>query len=343
MVKAKNDETITLAHGNGGKLTHQLITSMFANTFDTAELAPLADSACLKIDPKFAGRIVFTTDSHVVTPIFFPGGDIGKLSVTGTVNDLAVMGAKPLFLSCAFIIEEGFQTAKLKKIVESMAKTASDIGVKIVTGDTKVVEKGSADGLFINTSGIGVMMEGAPKGAASIKPGDAVIISGTIGDHGIAIYSGREGINLESDLKSDCASVAELVDIAMGVCDSIRVMRDPTRGGLATTLNEFTSNQNFGIEVDEEALPIKSQVAATCELLGFDPLYVANEGKLVLVVPKEKASDVLMALRELRIGRDAALIGNVTTRAPGKVYLKTSVGGERILDMLVGDMLPRIC
>ncbi|OFZ53644.1 MAG: hydrogenase expression/formation protein HypE [Bdellovibrionales bacterium RIFOXYC1_FULL_54_43] len=351
----QSHKKITLAHGNGGKLSHELITRLFvpaftesaeslnppeANPNEASGLQELADSA--RIIPP-STNLVFTTDSHVVNPIFFPGGDIGKLAVTGTVNDLAVMGAKPLYLTSGFIVEDGFEMADLARIIDSMAKTARECGVRIVAGDTKVVEKGAADRIFINTSGIGVLLPHAPAGAASIRPGDAVIVTGTLGDHGIAIYAGREGINLKTELKSDCAVVSPLVERAMQTCSSIRVMRDPTRGGLATTLNEFTHQRNFGIEVFESRLPVREEVRGVCELLGFDPIYVANEGKLVLIVPPSSAEDVLKALKEHPLGYDSAIIGRVTERAPGRVFLRTVVGGERILDMLIGDMLPRIC
>ena len=336
-----NKKTITLAHGNGGKLTHDLIGKVFVQAFSNPELDDLADSAKLSLP---SGEIVFTTDSHVVSPMFFPGGDIGKLAVCGTVNDLAVMGATPLYLSCGFILEEGIEVEKLERVVQSMAKAARDAGVKIVTGDTKVVEKGAVDGLFVNTSGIGVLLPDSPKGPSSIKPGDAVIISGFLGDHGIAIYAGREGISLQTDLQSDCAAVTPLVMAALEAAQGeMRVMRDPTRGGLATTLNEFVSGRGLGIEIFENSLPVREEVRGVCELLGFDPLYVANEGKLVLVVSADRADTVLAALRKHRLGSDAAVIGKVTERAPGKVFLRTVIGGERVLDMLVGDMLPRIC
>jgi hydrogenase expression/formation protein HypE len=278
-----------------------------------------------------------------VKPAFFPGGDIGKLAVAGTINDLAVMGAKPLYLSCGFIIEEGLEIETLRRVVDSMAKTAENAGVRIVTGDTKVVERGAADKLFINTAGIGSILPNAPKGRDTLRPGDKVILSGSVGDHGIAIYAGREGIQFETDLKSDCAVIYPLVERAMSICSNVRIMRDPTRGGLATTLNEFVTGMNVGMELFEERIPVKEQVQAACELLGFDPLTVANEGKLVLVVPGEASEKVLAALRSHELGRDAAIIGEINEKAPGKVVLRTVVGGHRILDMLVGDMLPRIC
>ncbi|MGK5085300.1 hydrogenase expression/formation protein HypE [Bdellovibrionota bacterium FG-1] len=344
-----NDQpTVTLAHGNGGKLTHELISKVFLPAFDSPELREMADSACLA--PFGAqDRLVFTTDSHVVTPLFFPGGDIGKLSVTGTLNDLAVMGARPLYLSVGFIIEEGFPLSELKRVVASMAQAAQEGGVRIVTGDTKVVEKGAADGLFINTSGIGVLLEGSPH--LKTKPpifeeGDAVILSGSLGDHGIAVYSKRKGIDFKTDLQSDCAQVFPLVKAALAVCPDIRNMRDPTRGGLATTLNEFVVGQvgqPVGLELFEAKIPLKNEVKGACELLGFDPLYLANEGKLVLVVPEAYATRVCDALKEFPIGRETSIVGRITQQTPGKVLLRTQVGGSRILDMLSGEMLPRIC
>ena len=336
----KLDSRISLAHGNGGKLTHDLIGSMFLGNFQNEALSELADSARLKLPP---GDIVFTTDSHVVNPIVFPGGDIGKLSVCGTLNDLAVMGAKPLYLSCGLIIEEGFETALLRKIIESMAQAARQNEIRIVTGDTKVVEKGAADQLFINTAGIGTLLPNAPRGIAAFEPGDAVIVTGTLGDHAIAIYAGREGISLSTELVSDCACIFPLVEIAMKHCPAIRIMRDPTRGGLATTLNEFVRESRFGIELDERALPVRDEVRGVCEILGFDPLYLANEGKLVLVLPRDSVQTVLAALRAHPLGRDAAVIGQISKRAPGRVFMQTHIGGQRVLDMLVGDMLPRIC
>ncbi|OFZ19392.1 MAG: hydrogenase expression/formation protein HypE [Bdellovibrionales bacterium GWB1_55_8] len=334
---------ITLAHGNGGKFTHELVERIFVPRFASSELSELADSAILSLPETASGKVVFTTDSHVVTPLFFPGGDIGKLAVCGTLNDLAVMGAKPLFLSCGWIIEEGFDIEKLEKIADSMADAARAQGVRVVTGDTKVVERGAADGVYLNTSGIGVLLPGAPLGARSIQAGDAVIVSGSMGDHGIAIYAGREGISLRTELKSDCAAVFPLVELAMKICPDIRVMRDPTRGGLATTLNEFVRGTRLGIQVDESQIPVRPEVKGVCELLGFDPLYVANEGKLVLVVPAERATAVVSAMKAHELGRAACTIGHVTERAPGRVFLRTLVGGDRILDMLAGDMLPRIC
>ncbi|MGK5086477.1 hydrogenase expression/formation protein HypE [Bdellovibrionota bacterium FG-2] len=338
-------DTVTLAHGNGGKLTHELISKVFLQAFDSPELRVMADAACL---PPFGAqdRLVFTTDSHVVTPLFFSGGDIGILSVTGTLNDLAVMGARPLYLSVGFIIEEGFPLSELKRVVASMALAAQEGAVRIVTGDTKVVEKGAADGLFINTAGIGVLLENSPNLKAQPTPletTDAVILSGSLGDHGIAVYSLRKGIDFKTALPSDCAQIFPLVKAALAVCPDIRIMRDPTRGGLATTLNEFVAGRSVGLELFEAKIPLKNEVRGACELLGFDPLYLANEGKLVLVVPHAYANAVCEALREFPIGREASIVGRITSQNPGKVVLRTHLDSSRILDMLSGEMLPRIC
>ena len=333
-------KTITLAHGNGGKYSHEIVSSLFVTKFDNSALKELTDAACISANH---GKLAFTTDSHVVSPIFFPGGDIGKLSVSGTINDLAVMGARPLYLSCGFIIEEGFRIDDLRRIVQSMSDSANEIGAQIVTGDTKVVEKGAADGIFINTSGIGAVSERAPLGITTVQVGDAVILSGSLGDHGIAIYAERENLLLKAPLESDCAIVLPLVEAAIDVCNSIRIMRDPTRGGLATTLNEFVMGQVFGIEINEEAIPIKEPVQAVCEMLGFDPLYMANEGKVVMIVPNDSADEIVCALQKQSMGQSAKIIGKVTDRFPGKVCMRTLVGGERIIDMLIDDPLPRIC
>lgn len=341
----KPPKLITMAHGNGGKLTHDLISELFVPAFSAGAsnhaLVELADSARVSVED--GNRLVFTTDSHVVTPLFFPGGDIGKLSVTGTANDIAVMGARPLYMSAGFIIEEGFEYNKLERVVRSMAEAARAAGLSVVTGDTKVVERGAADGLFINTSAIGGLRPNAPTGIQSIREGDIVIVSGSLGEHGIAIYSQREGVEFQSPLVSDCAAIYPLVEKVLAVSDRVRVMRDPTRGGLATTVNELVRGSQIGIELEERAILVRDEVQGACELLGFDPLYVANEGKLVLIVAPEDAGRVLAALRSHPLGTEAACIGHVTTRSPGRVFLRTVVGGERILDLLVGEMLPRIC
>jgi len=339
-------DRIQLAHGNGGRLTHELIAGVFLPVFGKGSQHGLTDGAIL---PGEGGRWAMTTDSHVVTPLFFPGGDIGTLSVFGTVNDLAVMGAEPRYLSCGFILEEGLELSVLKRVVHSIGEAAKIAGVRIVTGDTKVVEKGAVDQLFINTTGLGQMLDGSPTGVEELVEGDAVILSGTIGDHGTAIYAGREGIGLGTDLVSDCACIAPLANIVMQACrgsSGVRVMRDPTRGGVATTLNEFLHDRtakDLGIELDESQVAVREEVRGVCELLGFDPLYLANEGKLLAVVPAALRETVVSKLREHPLGREASCIGRLTRKYGGRVTLKTVIGGERVVDMLVGDMLPRIC
>lgn len=335
----KDNKGILLGHGSGGQLSHELVREVFLNKFNNPVLAALTDSAVVKLP---SSRVAFTTDSYVVKPIFFPGGDIGKLAVSGTVNDLAVMGARPLFLSAAFIIEEGFELLLLKKVVESMDKTARQAGVKIATGDTKVVERGAADGLYINTAGIGVVEDSIALSLDKIRPGDKIILSGSIADHGIAILSGRKELRLESRVESDCAPLWDMIEKALAASPNIRFMRDPTRGGLATTLNEIIKDQGYGILIEESFLPIKEEVRAACEILGLDPLYLANEGKVLLVCPGEDSIRVRETLRSHPLGRDAEIAGEVVNK-PGKVFLRTQVGGTRIIDMPVADQLPRIC
>lgn len=335
----KHDK-ILLAHGSGGKLSHDLVKEMFLPFFANPALEQLDDRAEINID----GRVLaFSTDSFVVNPIFFPGGDIGKLAVCGTVNDLAMGGAHPLFLSAAFIIEEGLPTEDLAKIIESMKKTAEEAGVHIVTGDTKVVEKGSADRIFINTAGIGLTPEGVAVSGHNARPGDKVIINGFVGDHGIAVMAERQGLKFRDGIYSDCAPLNGLVEEMLKVTKDIRVLRDPTRGGVATTLNEIAGQSGVGILLEEKNIPVRDEVMAACELLGFDPLYVANEGKLLAVVPAGSAGAVVEAMRRHRYGAEARVIGEVTAEHPGKVVLKTAIGGSRIIDMLVGEQLPRIC
>ncbi|MFA4921551.1 MAG: hydrogenase expression/formation protein HypE [Candidatus Neomarinimicrobiota bacterium] len=331
---------ITSAHGAGGKYSHDLIKQVFLKHFDNAPLRELLDSAIL---PEMPGRLVFTTDSHVVQPLFFPGGDIGKLAVSGTVNDLAVCGAKPLWLSCGMIIEEGFDLDILEKIVISMQATAQSAGVQIVTGDTKVVAHGEADGLFINTAGIGYLPQGRHIGISQIVAGDKIILNGYIGDHAAAIIKARQDFQIESDIVSDCAPLNDLTENLFENIDGIRIMRDPTRGGLATTLNEFLDGDRFGVRIYQDAIPIQEAVRGLCEPLGFDPLYLANEGKIVVVVAEESANDALRWMHSHPLGRAAAIIGEVTTQPVGHVLLKTHLGTDRVLDMLIGEMLPRIC
>jgi hydrogenase expression/formation protein HypE len=339
----KNDpstDRILLAHGSGGELSHELVASIFARTFDNPVLHPLDDSAVISVA---GARWAFTTDSYVVTPIFFPGGDIGKLAVCGTVNDLSMSGARPLFLSTGFIIEEGFSISDLKKIVGSMQKTASEAGVQIATGDTKVVNRGGADGIFINTAGIGLIPPGIMISGSNARPGDQVLLSGPIGDHGVAILSAREGLQFSTALESDCAPLNGLVAKMIAASPEIRCLRDPTRGGLASTLNELARQSGVGIWVEEKRIPVKEEVRGACELLGFEPWNLANEGKLVAMVSAEAAEAILKAMRAHPLGRDAVRIGEVRKEPPGKVLLRTSIGSTRILDMMVGEPLPRIC
>ena len=337
----RKDKIILLAHGSGGSYSRRLVEEVFAKAFSNEFLAPLNDQAVFTLP---ADRLAFTTDSYVVKPIFFPGGDIGKLSVCGTINDLAVGGAEPVYLSASFIIEEGLGMDELERVVHSMAKTALMAGVQIVTGDTKVVEKGKADRLFINTAGIGVLNGTETLTPANIRPGDAVIVSGTMGDHGIAILTHREGIQMESPVESDCAALHTLTRAMLAAVPSgIKAMRDPTRGGLATVLNEFAASAGSAIAIREEDIPVKEAVKGACEILGFDPLYLANEGKLVAVTSGDSALKVLAAMRSHPLGKDAAIIGAVEEGPRGKVLLETSIGNRRILDMLSGEQLPRIC
>jgi hydrogenase expression/formation protein HypE len=333
------ENKILLAHGSGGKLSHELVEKSFLHALDNPILAKLDDSAVFD----FTGRLAFTTDSYVVSPIFFPGGDIGKLAVCGTVNDLAMSGAKPLYLSLAFIIEEGLSQNELDKIVKSVQEAAEEAEVKIATGDTKVVHRGSADKLFINTAGIGIIPLGIDISGSNAKPGDKVLLSGPIGDHGIAVISQREGLSFSTQLESDCAPLGSLVAEMLNASLNIHCLRDPTRGGLATTLNELAKQSKASIRIEEEKIPVRDEVLAACEMLGFDPLYVANEGKLVAIVPAEDAEKVLEAMRGNHYGKDATIIGEVRAENPGRVAMRTRLGASRIVDMLVGDLLPRIC
>ncbi len=332
-------DKILLAHGSGGKLAHELVEKNFVKAFANPFLAKLDDSAVMD----FSGRLAFTTDSYVVSPIFFPGGDIGKLAVYGTVNDLAMSGAKPLYLSLSFIIEEGLPQDELNEIVASVQQAAQEAGVEIVTGDTKVVHRGSADKLFINTAGIGIIPKGVDISGGKARPGDRVILSGTIGDHGIAVLSQREGLSFSTQLESDCAPLGSLVAEMLAASPDIHCLRDPTRGGLATTLNELAKQSKVSVRIEEEKIPVREEVLAACEMLGFDPLYVANEGKLVAIVPAKDADKILKAMRENHYGTGAAIIGEVRAEHPGRVVMKTCLGASRIVDMLVGDLLPRIC
>lgn len=331
---------ILLSHGSGGKLTHDLITDLFVKHFDNPAIRKLGDAAVLKLP---ADRVAFTTDCFVIDPLFFPGGDIGKLAVCGTVNDLAVSGARPLYLTAGFIIEEGLPVETLRRIARSMQVTARAAGVSIVAGDTKVVEKGACDKLFITTSGVGCIPQGLCLEPGRIKPGDRIIITGSAGDHGIAALVARKRLHFQSPLKSDCAPLNRMLQKALQSSGNIRFMRDPTRGGIAMVLNEIVEGQPFGIEIREDTLPVKDAVREVSELLGFDPLYIANEGKAVIVVDSRDADRVLRAVRKDRCGKEAAIIGEATKTHRGTVVVKTAVGGSRIIDMPVGEQLPRIC
>lgn len=333
------NDKILLAHGSGGKLAHDLITKNFVTALDNEILSRMDDAAVFEAK----GRLAFTTDSYVVNPIFFPGGDIGRLAVCGTVNDLSTSGAKALYLSLAFIIEEGFAVKDLQKIVASIKATATEAGVKIITGDTKVVNRGGADKIFINTAGLGAIADGVEISGINAKPGDKVIITGTIGDHGIAVLSQREGLGFETKLKSDVAPLGNMVAEMLKVSGKIHVLRDPTRGGLASTLNEIAKQAQVSIRLDESKIPIREEVNGACEMLGLDPLYVANEGKMIVIVSPEDADKVLKAIQKNVYGKNAAVIGDVASDHAGRVSLKTALGSSRIVDMLVGEPLPRIC
>lgn len=332
-------DVILLAHGSGGKLSHDLVKKIFLPSLANTMLNKLDDSAIFEA----SGRLAFTTDSYVVNPIFFPGGDIGRLAVCGTVNDLSMSGAKPLYLSLSIIVEEGLSLSELDRVVKSVKAAAEEAGVNIITGDTKVVNHGQADKLFINTSGIGIISPEVDISGANAKVGDKVILSGTIGDHGIAIMSQREGLKFSVPVGSDCAPLNKLVSQILKASARIHCLRDPTRGGLATTLNELAAQSNVGIVVVEDKIPVKESVKAACELLGFDPVYVANEGKLVAIVKPNDADKVLAKMKQSSYGRDAAIIGEVTDVHPSKVVMKTKLGPSRIVDMLSGELLPRIC
>ncbi len=334
------DELITLAHGSGGKASRALVEGLFLEELGNPLLDPLGDSALLELN---GSRLAFTTDSYVVKPLEFPGGDIGELAVNGTVNDLAVAGARPLVLSAGFVVEEGFEVARLRRLAASMARAAEVAGVVIATGDTKVVERGKADGLYINTAGIGLVGSGVRLGAGRVLAGDRVLVSGTLGDHGMAVMVARGELALEVELESDTAPVHELAASLLELGEALRWLRDPTRGGLATALNELARETSLAVCLEETALPLRREVVGACEILGIDPLYVANEGKLVAVVAPEAAGDALERLRSHPLGAEAALVGEVRAEPEGLVLLDTAFGGSRIVDMLVGDPLPRIC
>jgi hydrogenase expression/formation protein HypE len=333
--------TIVMGHGGGGKLGNELVEHLFLPAFRNPELENLGDAAVLDLG---GSRLAMSTDSFVVQPLFFPGGSIGELAVNGTVNDLAVSGAEPRFLSASFILEEGFPLAQLAAIVEAMAQAAATAGVKIVTGDTKVVERGHGDGCYINTAGVGLLRPGITVGPHRAQPGDAILVSGTIGDHGMAIMSVREGLEFESEIRSDCAALNGMIaDVLAAASAAVHAMRDPTRGGLASTLNEIAQSSGVGIEIDEPSLPVRPQVQSACELLGLDPVYVANEGKAVFFVAPEAAERILAVLRAHPLGRDAARIGRVTAEHKRMLVARTAMGANRVIPTQIGEQLPRIC
>jgi hydrogenase expression/formation protein HypE len=337
------EERITLSHGSGGKATHNLIEGIFAPAFANPMLDRMDDAATFTPGTG-TQRLAFTTDTYVVSPLFFPGGDIGKLAVHGTINDLAMAGAEPLYLSASFILEEGFPIADLRNIVASMSAAARDAGVSIVTGDTKVVQRGKADGLFINTAGVGLVRAQGILGQDQLQPGDQVLLSGPIGDHGIAIMLAREALDIENDIQSDSAPLHTLVaSVLEAAGQDIHCLKDPTRGGVATALNEMAMASEVAVMLDESAIPVRPQVRGACELLGLDPLTIANEGKLLAVVAPTAVEAVLRAMHAHPLGREAAIIGTVQAEPPSMVFLRTDIGGKRVLDMLVGDPLPRIC
>jgi hydrogenase expression/formation protein HypE len=333
-------EKILLAHGSGGKISHELISEILCPMLSSPILSRLDDAALFEMH----GTAAFTTDSFVVNPLFFPGGDIGRLAVCGTVNDLAVMGARPLYLSLGLIIEEGLPVSDLKRILKSLKQAADEAGVQIVTGDTKVVNHGSADKIFINTSGIGSVIPGLNLSGSNCRPGDKIIVSGTLGDHGIAVMTRRENLRFKTAVSSDCAPLNGLIAEILPLADALHCMRDPTRGGLATTLNEIAAQSAVSLKIREEALPVKESVRSACEMLGLDPLLVANEGKVVIFCAAAAADKVLAALRRHPYGQEAAIIGEVISgEHPGRVVLQTKLGASRIIEMLSGELLPRIC
>lgn len=336
------NKQVLLGHGSGGKLSHDLISNIFITHFDNPILRQQTDSALLKINTE---NIAFTTDSYVVDPIFFPGGNIGKIAIAGTVNDLAVSGAKPLYLSCGFIIEEGFSLEELETIVKTMAEEAKKANILIVTGDTKVVDKGKCDKVFINTAGIGVIdsKQLEISGGSRINIGDKIIINGSIADHGMAILSERNDLNIRSSIKSDCACLNHLIANIIESNADIKFMRDATRGGLATVLSELASGNSYGIEIDESKLVVNENVRGMCEILGFDPMYVANEGKVVIIVSAKDSDKVLQLMKNDAYGKDASIIGEIVDEHHGKGWITTGIGGKRIIDMLAGEQLPRIC
>jgi hydrogenase expression/formation protein HypE len=334
-------DRVMLGHGSGGKLSHDLIAKKFLPAFDNAILRAGDDAGVAQITA--ATRLAISTDSHVVWPLFFPGGDIGRLAVCGTVNDVAMMGATPKYLTAGFILEEGVEFELLDRVVASMRAAADEAGVSIIAGDTKVVQRGKADGLYINTTGVGLIADGIEIGGALARPGDVVILSGPMGDHGIAVLSARGELGFDADVSSDVAPLNHLVAAMLAASDQVHVLRDPTRGGVATTLNEIARQSKVGLTLFEKSLPVRPAVRAACELLGFDPLYIANEGRLLAIVGRAAADRVLAVMRRTRYGEDSVIIGEVQAGSPGRVLSKTAIGSHRIVDVLLGELLPRIC
>ncbi len=344
-VPLPHHQTIVLGHGSGGRMSHELISKIFMPRFNNPILGAADDAGVVTLSngEQVGSQLAISTDSHVVTPLFFPGGDIGRLAVCGTVNDVAMMGADPLYLTAGFVLEEGLEVDLLNRVVESMCLAADEAHVRVIAGDTKVVQKGKADGLYINTTGLGIIPQGIQISGSKAQAGDVVILSGTIGDHGIAVLAARGELNFETEVKSDVAPLNSLVRSMLEASRDIHVLRDPTRGGLATTLNEIALQSKVGIQIREQAIPVKPAVVAACEMLGFDPLYVANEGKLVAIVGKDSVDQVLTAMHRHPLGVDATVIGAVAIDGDQRVTLKTSYGTTRMVDMLSGEMLPRIC
>jgi len=344
-----HDEKIVLGHGSGGKMSQDLIEKTFLPPLDNPILRAANDAGVAEIvlpqtnGENISGRLAISTDSHVVKPIFFAGGDIGRLAICGTVNDIAMMGAQPSYLTASFILEEGLNIDILKKIIDSMKDSASEASIQIIAGDTKVVEKGKADCLYINTAGVGILPPGINVNGANSQPGDIVILSGTLGDHGIAVLEARGELGFESSIKSDIAPLNGIVQDLFEITDQIHTMRDPTRGGLATSLNEIAKQSQVGIEIDETKIPVNPAVLSACEMLGFDPLYIANEGKFILIVPEEFAAPILQKMKSHKYGKDAVIIGRILDSPKGRVLMRTSIGTTRVVDILTGELLPRIC
>ncbi|HUI88236.1 MAG TPA: hydrogenase expression/formation protein HypE [Anaerolineales bacterium] len=336
-----HQEQIVMGHGAGGRMTHQLIERAFIAAFDNRALRAGDDAAALELKPGV--QLSISTDAHVVSPLFFPGGDIGRLAVCGTVNDVAMLGATPLYLTAGFILEEGLSIELLQRVIQSMKAAAQEANVQIVAGDTKVVQKGKADGLYITTAGVGLVRPNLKIGGAQAQPGDMILLSGSLGDHGIAVLGARGELGFQSSIQSDVAPLNHLIEAMLNTSHHIHVLRDPTRGGLGTTLNEIASQSNVGIVLNESTIPVHPEVDAACEMLGFDPLYIANEGKLIAIVAPEDGDAVLKAMHQARYGEEAVIIGEVTSEPRGRVLMKTAIGSRRVVDMLAGEMLPRIC